>query len=371
MVVGGSFVGSSGSVSYVSTYSFDNSTWTDIGSTLPGPALALAVDNKNASSIFVGGYSTADSTPYLTQWDGTKWNTLANSSNLQIGSVIQQLTFVPMTSTHSASGPIESDRMLMISGDLVLSGQGNVTTALYDGSQFYPYLVGTTSTGTLGSASQLFWSTSSFSFNIASFLARGLVVLIAIAIATGLILLLILIFFLVAYLTRKKERKNNTENRGIFEKEGSDISSTHQNIFHNVQAALEQTLGARSSLGPSFGTGAAVAASAGGGTIHESGHSEYPVAAGAEASSEYSSSNESELDEGRETTMRYDFDGPDLQPGEMAMRAGQRLVILDDEQSHEWWYARDPASGREGVVPASYGECIGIYQQRTWLICFV
>lgn len=54
--------------------------------------------------------------------------------------------------------------------------------------------------------------------------------------------------------------------------------------------------------------------------------------------------------------MRYDFDGADLQPGEMAMRAGQRIVVLDDTQSDEWFYARDPVSGREGVVPATYGE---------------
>lgn len=341
-------------MSYVSLYNFDNSSWTDIGTSLPGPALSIAVDNKNISNIFAGGYSTSDSTPYLSRWDGSKWNNLANSSNLQVGSVIQQLAFVPMINNHQANGPIEGDRMLMISGDLMISGQGNVTTALYDGSQFYPYLVGTSSTGTLGSASQLFWSTSSFSFNIVSFLARGLVVLIAIAIATGLILLLILLFFLIAYLTRRKERKNNAENRGIFEKEGSDISSTHQHIFHNVQAALEQSLGARSSAGPSFVVGAAIGSM--GATTRGSGQS-YPNQTAIDDASSHSSSDESE-EEGRETTMRYDFDGPELQPGEMAMKAGQRVIIIDDEQSQEWWYAKDPVSGREGVIPATYG---GLY----------
>lgn len=65
---------------------------------------------------------------------------------------------------------------------------------------------------------------------------------------------------------------------------------------------------------------------------------------------------EGEEGDERETTMRYDFEGPELQEGEMSMKAGQPLIILDDQQSHEWWYARDPATGREGMVPASYGE---------------
>jgi putative methionine-R-sulfoxide reductase with GAF domain len=38
------------------------------------------------------------------------------------------------------------------------------------------------------------------------------------------------------------------------------------------------------------------------------------------------------------------------------MKAGQRVVIIDDVQSDEWWFARDPVSGREGVVPATYGK---------------
>jgi hypothetical protein len=128
----------------------------------------------------------------------------------------------------------------------------------------------------------------------------------------------------------------------MYEKAGSDISSTHQNVFNNVQAALEQSLGG--------GLGGAAATTAAASRQRDSDQSFYAGARG----------DEDNDDEGRETTMRYDFEGPELQPGEMSMKAGQRVVILDDVQSDEWWYAKDPATNREGVVPATYGESASI-----------
>jgi len=328
LIVAGSFVMSDGSVAYAASYSFINSSWTALG-TLPGPALAITVDNKNASNVFAAGYFTADASPYLEQWNGQTWT--AQNQSLLSGSIVQQLAFVPISTEHTAAGSIENDRMLMVSGELSLQASGNVTSALYDGATWYPYLVGSSSTGDIASASQLFWSSSRFSFAVRHFLAKGLVVLVAIAIATALILLLVLLALLIAHLTRRSERRQ--PNRDMSDKD-SDISSTHQHVFNNVQAALEQSL-----IG-----GSATAAIA---AARQSGASHYDPAEG----------EGSEEDDGRETTMRYDFEGPELQPGELSMRAGQRIHILDDVQSDEWWYARDPMTGREGVVPATYGQC--------------
>lgn len=229
----------------------------------------------------------------------------------------------------------------MMSGNIRL-GQGNVTSALYDGSTTHPYLVGIANNGELGSAGGIFWSESSFDFSIRNYLAVGLVVLVAIAIATGLILLLILLFLLIGFCLRRRERRNPPPEMYNRDVNGSDIGSTHQNVLHTVQDAIQATL-----LGGAAG-GAAAAA-----TKHRSamsGDSAYTDDAGAVAD------DEEEDEGGRETTMRYDFDGPDLQPGEMSMRSGQAVVVLDDQQSGEWWYCRDPATGREGVVPATYGE---------------
>jgi hypothetical protein len=332
-IVAGAFV-MDDAVAYVATYNFDDSTWRNLGG-LPGPALAVVADNKNASSIFAAGYGADDATPYLQHWDGSNWS--EQNSTLLSGSLVQQLAFVPLSSEHTASGLIERDRMLMVSGDLYLDDMGNVTSALYDGSNWHPYLVGTSSTGGLASGASLFWSESSFDFSIRHYLARGLVVLVAIAIATGIILLLILIFFLVAYCTRRSERKSHRPE--VFEKEGSEVSSTHQNVFNNVQAALERSL-----VGGGLG-GASAAA-----------HKRRSDPDSFQHVGDSIDGSDEEGESGRETTMRFDFDGPDLQSGELSMKAGQRVVIIDDVQSDEWWFARDPVSGREGVVPATYGK---------------
>jgi hypothetical protein len=277
--------------------------------------------------------------------------------------------------------------MLMMTGTLYLDGVGNATSALYDGERTHPYLVGITNNGMLGSAGGIFWSTSNFDFSITHYLARGLVVLVAIAIATGLILLLILLFLLIGYCLRRKERKDGAQqemyNKDIGGSDG-DVGSTHQNVLHTVQDALQATLlggaaagtGAAAGAGhrrsekyrsadsaytdaPSFGPGAAAAAGGAGAGLGLSGAGAAAAARHMDDEEDrYADEEEYEEEGGRETTMRYDFDGPELQPGEMAMRAGQKVVVLDDQQSGEWWYCRDPADGREGVVPATYGKLL-------------
>nr|KIR89308.1 hypothetical protein I308_00313 [Cryptococcus tetragattii IND107] len=348
LIAAGSFVLSDGTVAYVASYDFGSSSWTALGS-LSGPALAVAVDDKNTTNIFAAGYSASDGSPYLEQWNGNAWT--VQNETLQSGSLVQQLAFVPMSSEHTAMGSIEKDRMLMVSGNLYLDQMGNATSALYDGVNWYPYLVGTSAAGGVGAGSSLFWSDSEFSFKVQHYLARGLVVLVAIAIATGIVLLFILLALLIAYFNRRRDSQPAQDRQEIYGKEGSDVSSTHQNVFANVQAALEASLAG--GAGTVMGVGASrnsapVQARLSDPSLYASGA--YPMA----SDDEYD--EEEEEGDGRETTMRYDFEGPELQEGEMSMKAGQPLIILDDQQSHEWWYARDPATGREGMVPASYGE---------------
>ena len=326
LLVAGSF-SLGGTSAYVAAYSFANSSWSALGN-LPGPGLAVAADEMNATNVFAAGLETDSVTPYLAQWNGNTWT---SQNGLQPGSIVSSLSFLPMITSHTAMGSIESDRMLLVSGSLVLS-QGNLTSALYDGSNWYPYLIGTRSDGTLGSATGLFWSASSFSFSVASFLATGLVVLVAIAIATGLILLFTLLWCLIAACSRRRDRTPI-----YIEKDhaGSEVSSTHQGVFHSVQAALEQSLLA--------GSPAAAAVA-----VHSSQQETYRDDASIYA--------DDEDEDGRWTTMRYEFGGPELQEGEMSMKKGARVLILDDVQSEEWWYARDPATVCEGVIPATYGE---------------
>ncbi|KAI1133493.1 hypothetical protein F5Y10DRAFT_259816 [Nemania abortiva] len=54
----------------------------------------------------------------------------------------------------------------------------------------------------------------------------------------------------------------------------------------------------------------------------------------------------------------YDFEaqGDD----EVTVNAGDEVIILDDTKSDEWWQVRRIRNGKEGVVPSSYVESLGI-----------
>lgn len=339
LFVAGSFVMPSGSVAYAALYSFTNSSWTSLDG-LPGPALAIASDDRNATNVFAAGYSTADDSPYLQQWNGQTWT--AQNASLLPGSVIQQLAFVPMTVEHAAQGSVEKDRMLMLTGELSLS-QGNMTSALYDGATFYPYLVGISSSGGLGSASQLFWSSNSFSFAIHHYLARGLVVLVAMAIATGLVLLLILLYAIDTQIYEKRYARRD-------EPDLVQIKNNELQSYWDGSAPLKKTIAAPAAAG-GLGAGylASVHAALKGslGIRDEEAESKVMVDGG-------SSDEDSDDEDWRETTMRYDFEADPEHPGELSMRAGQRVEVNERLDSNEWWYARDPASGREGIVPQTY-----------------
>ncbi|TXT15845.1 hypothetical protein VHUM_00348 [Vanrija humicola] len=367
LVAGGSFVVNSESV-YAAVYNFANQSWTALPG-LPGPVNSIVFNDRNVSNIFATGFNAGDRTPYLQRWDGRSWSN-QNSSALLDGTVIQNLAFVPVKHAHTAEGAIEKNRMLMASGDVFLANTGNVSSALFDGASWHPYLVGSTAAGTLGAASSLFWSRSLIDFNFRKYLARGIVVLVAMAIATGIILLLVLLILLVAYCLRWRER--NRQPSEVYDKDGSEVSSTHQFMLNSVQTALERSLipgefgagpstfgaaGAAGTAGLAAGAATHLAPTPTYGSRPESDQSHYVDAEqGPEYLQEPGSLEGS--DEGRETIMRYDFFGPELQTGELPMRTGQRIIILDDEQSDEWWYARDPATGQEGVVPATYGEIL-------------
>ncbi len=96
---------------------------------------------------------------------GTDQRQLYVDSTMESGSLVQQLVMVPLAEDHATTSSIETNRMLMVSGSLILNSIGDVSTALFDGQYWYPYLTSLTSTGSAGFASALFYSQSSFSFS--------------------------------------------------------------------------------------------------------------------------------------------------------------------------------------------------------------
>ncbi|KAK7448842.1 hypothetical protein VKT23_013571 [Stygiomarasmius scandens] len=340
-------------------FAFGNSSWSAVGdgSDIPGPVTALEVNDLNTNSIFAAGRTT-DGNTFLTFFNGANWTQLASSSG---DTVVSQLTMVPLQNTHDGNNVIQSDRMLMVSGALDDSQFGNASATLFDGQTFMPYIVSSSFSGSSGSVSSLFRSIEFFSFVQRHFLATGVVILISIAIAAGVVFLLALIGILWTLFSRR-DRKDKLAQMDGQEDDDDSIRHRPSSLLEHVNAATRSTI-IGGGLGAAAGAGALGAAAYGdreekmGGDEH--GHQVHDDPYGPDASNYLRAETPSDAFAGgmgteevsRPAHARYSFDGTG--EGELALSAGAEVEILDD-RDHAWWYARDIRTGREGVVPAAY-----------------
>lgn len=348
LVAAGSIALSDNTEANVAQFSFANSSWTSVGSgaDIPGPVTALEVNSANSSSIFAAG-KTFDSASFLVFWNGQTWSTL--SSTFESSTVVTQLTMVPLQDTHSSSGIIESDRMLMISGSLDDPSFGNASSALYDGQSYIPYIVSSSNTGSTGAVAALFHSFASFSFTQRHFLATGVVILISIAIAAGVVFLLALIGILWTLFSRRDEKLNKLD---VVDEDDDSTHHRPSSLLEHINAATRATV-----LG-----GAAY--------DHYDDKEEEKILRdasspapdadpfGPDDSNYLRAETPSDAvgglmgdDSSRPAHARYSFDGAG--EGELPLSAGAEVEVLDDRDA-AWWYARDVRTGQEGVVPAAY-----------------
>ncbi|GAA5897776.1 Rax2p [Sporobolomyces salmoneus] len=323
------------STAYIAKWNFKNSTWSGIGapSDLPGPATAFSADDSNLDKLFVAGRSTSGS-PYLAFWNGSTWTDI-NNNTLAAGSGVQQLAFVPLQSDHESNDIIEKNRMLLVSGALNINDT-SLSAALYDGQDWYPYLVSSSATGSAGVISQLFYSSTSFSLSGGHHLAVGIVILISIAIALGVIFLLVLIGLLIA-LSRRKDEPQYPPNRNL----GASTSTTSSAEGLHRPNSLLQTVGAATAvlLDPKGEKG-----------MH---HDHDSITGGGMDFDGAAMSYGSDYgDDGEPSTAlaRYSFSAENQ--GELSISANEQLSILEATDPN-WWMVANSA-GQRGLVPQTY-----------------
>ncbi|KAJ9114624.1 hypothetical protein QFC22_005497 [Naganishia vaughanmartiniae] len=372
LLVAGSFVLSDGMSAAVAVYSFTNTSWTALGTadTLPGPIRAVTMDNGNIGSVWAAGQSTSDNQPFLMHWDGNSWD--AQTSGLEAGTKISQLVFVPLSKAHTSTGngSMESDRLLLATGIIrvpVQRVQGsttstvvvNATTALFDGQTWVPMLVGKQSDGSPAMGSGLFYSQES-SANVlgeitkypvklilvfVDYLALGLIVLIAIAISTGLVFLITLVGLLVMFCWRPRDssRPHGAATNGG---EGHESEEERQRRLDAIQAAI---FGEKAAAAAGFGTRTRKTEPVAPVVLAP------PIRTRSSSSSSITSSSSLSKHEpeplGRPTTVKYSFTGEDAR--EVTVMAGERIHVVEEAEGEEWWFVRTQ-DGREGVVPAAY-----------------
>ncbi|THH30948.1 hypothetical protein EUX98_g3263 [Antrodiella citrinella] len=355
IIASGSIALADGNVSNVAQYAIANGTWSAVGgpSLLPGPVTAMEVNDGNASSIFAAGRTFDGTSSFLSFWNGALWASVGPALT-NTASEISQLVMVPLQNTHPSNGIVQSDRMLLISGSVTDPSFGNASSVLFDGSQFIPYIVSSSPSGSPGAVSSLIRSLSQFSFSQHHFLATGVVILISIAIAAGVVFLLALIGILWTLFSRRDDKLAKFDPAEA--EDDDDSGHRPSSLLEHINAATRSTIMAGQSpfAGMNSEKDADTTVAAGsrvGANSDPFGPDGSNFARAETPSDAIVGGLANEEDMSRPAHARYSFDGAG--EGELPLAQGQEIEVLDDGDT-AWWYARDIRSGQEGVVPASY-----------------
>ena len=141
----------------LATYDTTKSQWTALSGaaeSIPGPVTALASANKDASSFWVAGQSKNNSA-FLVKYDGNSNSYSSVTEGLESQTTIQGLSVLQLTKDHSQNNLVPNNMILLVTGQLNLTGFGNASAALYNGTTFTPFILAT-SGNSAGSLSQLF-----------------------------------------------------------------------------------------------------------------------------------------------------------------------------------------------------------------------
>jgi hypothetical protein len=184
----------------------ENTPWIPTSLDVSGSALTMILKNENDEVLVAGRNAT---TVFLGSWNGERLESL----NVHLGktSYIRQLLFIPIDSGSSIQGryPSGTDTMLMAVGHLELPTL-SASAALFDGSDWYPFLLSSSRIGEAGHISQMFTQSDCCTAEkIHHYLSVPAVILISIAISLGIIFCMASIGFLVMAF-RKKRREGST-----------------------------------------------------------------------------------------------------------------------------------------------------------------
>lgn len=152
LVVGGNLTVNGNSTS-MATYDPDTRSWSAFTGdrSIPGPVTALSAANNEASRFFIAGASTNGSA-FLMSYDGVSFRSVGDT--LGTTTRIRGLQVLPLTRPHARSELLDDDQVLLVTGQLNLPGFGNASAALFNGTNFAPFILSTASGNSPGSVSQ-------------------------------------------------------------------------------------------------------------------------------------------------------------------------------------------------------------------------
>lgn len=145
----------SGTATSLASYDAKKSEWSALdgaANEVPGPVTALSPANDDASQFWVAGKATNGSS-FLMKYGNSKFKAIGQELGPQ--TTIRGLSMIKLSKEHDPSDLVDPKMMLLITGQLVLPNFGNASAALFNGTNFSPFLL-STSRNDPGSISQLF-----------------------------------------------------------------------------------------------------------------------------------------------------------------------------------------------------------------------
>lgn len=176
---------------------------------VPGPIMAFTATDNAYTTFFAAGVASNGSA-FVTKFTPSSaksppdsipgtWQSAITPSQFGPATVIESVQMLPAAKSHDRTALIDAGQVLMVTGLLQMTGFGNASAALFNGTSFEPFVLSTMQDGKPGRLRTAFVQNPGNLLMTKSshHLALGFVVLIALAIALALIFLIVVIGILV------------------------------------------------------------------------------------------------------------------------------------------------------------------------------
>ncbi|KAF4552578.1 Cortical protein marker for cell polarity-like protein [Elsinoe fawcettii] len=171
--------------------------------TLPGPVSALTPATGDYNQFWVAGTATTNNSVFLQKYDGQNWIAVGG---LGPNTQVRSLQVISTTQDHAASSLVDRNEVLLLTGSINVPSFGNASAVLFNGTDFAPFLLTNTADNEQGTVGRIFvQNPGNFLSTSRRGLARGFVVLIALAIALALIFLIVVAGILMERYRRRRE----------------------------------------------------------------------------------------------------------------------------------------------------------------------
>lgn len=186
-------------------YDTDAMVWDSFpgSSSLPGPVEVLVPADVDAKTAWVAGHTFGSQTTYLMKYDGSNWQNATDI--LGDGTEIRSLQMFTLKESHDDATLVENDRVLMLTGHIVIPGYGSASAATYDGITLQAFALTASTGNTPGTISRIFSQNDNFFSSTSGNMPLVFVVLIGLAISLALIALLVISGVLLDRYRKKKD----------------------------------------------------------------------------------------------------------------------------------------------------------------------